>query len=425
LKKQEIDVMRQRTMTTVGEYLKKAREARNLSVREVAAYTKISPKYIQCIEDNDYDHLPKGPYIKGYISAYALQVCGEYDSVLELYASCNQPPPPTTMTVAERPDVGDGAATTHPHQERRQWMPWKGACSGLSILRRLLHALPACIRRPHAAGDDASSSLCCGAPRHRSHYPAPPAVNRVANHREAILKWVGYAAMAAALGTVLLFAVFGVYHVFIHGKNLTAATAGRHMQPISAAPASSVESAASRPASKAAGRKTATRKKPPEKEAPAAGGVPSRELRSPSSTPVSPAPDQASRAAPSKAAGDPVFADEPPKLAAADDITLIKSRVCTAVEDRMPVGEGQAFPWTTPRVYVWSLVGAADPPAVIHHIYYHGKTKVGDVVLKIGSSHWRTWSFQSLGEKRLQGLWRVDIASDDGQVLRSLQFRVR
>ena len=418
--------MRQRTMTTVGEYLKKAREARNLSVREVAAYTKISPKYIQCIEDNDYDHLPKGPYIKGYICAYALQVCGEYDSVLELYASCNQPPPPTTMPVAERPDVENGAAKTHAHNGKWQWMPWTGACSGLSILLCLFDALPAFIRRPHAAGDDAPSSLCSGAPRHQPHYPAPPAVNRVANHREAILKWVGYAAMAAALGTVLLFAVFGVYHVFIHGKNPTAATAGRHMQPISAAPASSVESTASRPASKAAGRKTATRKKPREKGAPAAGGVPSRALRSPSSAPVSPAPAQANRAAPYRAAGNPVAADELPKLAAsADNVTLIKARVCTAVEDRMPVGEGQAFPWTAPRVYVWSLVGAADPPAVIHHIYYHGKNKVGDVVLKIGSSHWRTWSFQSLGEKRLQGPWRVDIASDDGQVLRSLHFRVR
>jgi len=74
-------------MQTVGDYLKKEREARNISLREVARLTKISEFYLDYLEKDDYERLPQGPYIKGYISSYVRLIGGNTDEALRLYDS--------------------------------------------------------------------------------------------------------------------------------------------------------------------------------------------------------------------------------------------------------------------------------------------------------------------------------------------------
>ena len=74
-------------METVGDYLKKQREAKNISLRKVSNLTKISEFYLDCLEKGDYEKLPQGPYIKGYISSYATLIGGNAEEALQLYAS--------------------------------------------------------------------------------------------------------------------------------------------------------------------------------------------------------------------------------------------------------------------------------------------------------------------------------------------------
>lgn len=74
-------------METVGVYLKKEREAKNISLREVSQLTKISELYLDCIEKDDFAKLPQGPYIKGYISTYSRLIGGNLDETLKLYDS--------------------------------------------------------------------------------------------------------------------------------------------------------------------------------------------------------------------------------------------------------------------------------------------------------------------------------------------------
>lgn len=56
---------------SLGEKLRQAREARGISVSEVAEQTRISPLYIQSIENNDYKPLPGGIFNKGFVKSYA------------------------------------------------------------------------------------------------------------------------------------------------------------------------------------------------------------------------------------------------------------------------------------------------------------------------------------------------------------------
>ena len=44
-------------MRTLGDYLKQSRESRNISLSDVAEYTKISKLYLDCLEKNDFNNI--------------------------------------------------------------------------------------------------------------------------------------------------------------------------------------------------------------------------------------------------------------------------------------------------------------------------------------------------------------------------------
>lgn len=56
---------------TLGEKLRQAREARGITISEVAEQTRISPHYIELIENDDYRTLPGGIFNKGFVKSYA------------------------------------------------------------------------------------------------------------------------------------------------------------------------------------------------------------------------------------------------------------------------------------------------------------------------------------------------------------------
>ncbi len=56
---------------TVGEYLKKERELRQISIEEVADGTKISISRLRLIEENRFDDLPAEVFVRGFIRNYA------------------------------------------------------------------------------------------------------------------------------------------------------------------------------------------------------------------------------------------------------------------------------------------------------------------------------------------------------------------
>ncbi len=74
-------------MQTIGNCLKSGREARNIGLSEVARSTKISKWYLDCLEKDEFDKIPGGPYIKGYIASYASFIGIEEDEILKQYDS--------------------------------------------------------------------------------------------------------------------------------------------------------------------------------------------------------------------------------------------------------------------------------------------------------------------------------------------------
>lgn len=72
---------------TLGEKLRQARDARGISVSEVAEQTRISPLYIKSIEEDDYRTLPGGIFNKGFVKSFAKCVGIDEHEALQDYAA--------------------------------------------------------------------------------------------------------------------------------------------------------------------------------------------------------------------------------------------------------------------------------------------------------------------------------------------------
>lgn len=73
------------TANGLGDFLRRERELRQISLDEVAERTKISRRYLEAIEDERYDRLPGETFVRGFIRSYAQSVGLDPDDTLLIY----------------------------------------------------------------------------------------------------------------------------------------------------------------------------------------------------------------------------------------------------------------------------------------------------------------------------------------------------
>lgn len=54
-----------------GARLRRSRMLRGADIEAIAAFTKINPAYLRCLEEERFDDLPAPVYVRGFVSAYA------------------------------------------------------------------------------------------------------------------------------------------------------------------------------------------------------------------------------------------------------------------------------------------------------------------------------------------------------------------
>lgn len=72
-------------MASLGQELREEREARRISIEEIASSTKIVTRYLEALEDDRLDIMPGGFFVKGIIRAYAKAVGLDPEEVLGRY----------------------------------------------------------------------------------------------------------------------------------------------------------------------------------------------------------------------------------------------------------------------------------------------------------------------------------------------------
>lgn len=92
-------------MPTVAEQLRAAREAKKLTVQQVAESTKIRTDHIRALEDGNYNVFSAPIYIRGSVKSYATtlkldlpKIMADLDRELKGTANFSEPPPLTEQS---------------------------------------------------------------------------------------------------------------------------------------------------------------------------------------------------------------------------------------------------------------------------------------------------------------------------------------
>ena len=86
-------------MASIGQELKRERELRGISLKEIADTTKINLRFLRALEEDRFDMLPEQFFIRGIIRTYASYLGLDEQSVLNTFIESKQ--------TEETPDVSD------------------------------------------------------------------------------------------------------------------------------------------------------------------------------------------------------------------------------------------------------------------------------------------------------------------------------
>jgi len=101
--------MADRHVSPFGAQLRKAREAKGLSLAHIAAVTKISVRALEAVERNDYSRLPGGIFMRSFVRAYAGEV--GLDPAVALKAFLAECPEDIASVPTGAPESIDGPTT--------------------------------------------------------------------------------------------------------------------------------------------------------------------------------------------------------------------------------------------------------------------------------------------------------------------------
>jgi len=103
-------------MPSFGESMKRERELRQITLREISEATKINLRYLDALERNDFRHLPGGVFNKGFVRAFAQYIGIDPESMVTAYLQEEQSQQARVeerRKEAQRRSLGGEAAPEH------------------------------------------------------------------------------------------------------------------------------------------------------------------------------------------------------------------------------------------------------------------------------------------------------------------------
>jgi len=166
-------------MDDFGGKLRQARERRGISLRQIAASTKISAAALEALERNDISKLPGGIFSRAFVRAYAVEVgLDPDDTVKEFLDRFNQEPPPTAESAVTVPQE----ETEFENKQKMAALALKIAILSIPVIILLLYFTFFRNRSAvQAEGEPAAPAAATPADTSALAVPAPaPAVEAVA-----------------------------------------------------------------------------------------------------------------------------------------------------------------------------------------------------------------------------------------------------
>ncbi len=113
-------------------------------------------------------------------------------------------------------------------------------------------------------------------------------------------------------------------------------------------------------------------------------------------------------------------------LTNAQEVTFVVDEMvlCTAIEDRQPVGIDTVFSNTVEQVYCFTKITGSVGETSIYHVWYHNNVEMARVELSVKEIIWRTWSSKRI-IMEWEGDWRVEVESAAGELLNVKEFIIK
>ena len=86
-------------MSSLGSYLKRERELKQVSIAELAQTTRIPVRILQQLEHDDHTQLPADVFVRGFLRAYARALGLDAEHVLARYSGGRQTPEPAAPSL--------------------------------------------------------------------------------------------------------------------------------------------------------------------------------------------------------------------------------------------------------------------------------------------------------------------------------------
>lgn len=91
---------------SLGTYLKREREQRQVSVAELAQTTRIPVRILRQLENDEHEELPADVFVRGYLRAYARALGLPEEQVLARHGTREESDAPPPLTAVYAPESG-------------------------------------------------------------------------------------------------------------------------------------------------------------------------------------------------------------------------------------------------------------------------------------------------------------------------------
>lgn len=112
-------------------------------------------------------------------------------------------------------------------------------------------------------------------------------------------------------------------------------------------------------------------------------------------------------------------------LADGGELKITEMAVTTKIVKGNPIDSVRRISSTSVKaLYCFTRLSATkDEDTTIKHVWYKNDEVVGEYELPVKGQHWRTYSRKQV-EKSAAGDWRVEVLDSEGNLLKTVKFRM-
>jgi len=103
---------------------------------------------------------------------------------------------------------------------------------------------------------------------------------------------------------------------------------------------------------------------------------------------------------------------------------VLRINVAKDIKNLEPVETGKTFNNDIGKLYCFTKIKTDEYPTKVVHVWLYNDNIIAEVPLEVNSTTWRTYSSKKILPKWV-GNWKVEIYSNDGELIDSVEFNIK